>query len=242
MKKLILLIACIFLVTPLLCWSQGQIKRPTQSHQKTAPAKSIVSDPEGYIGGHGFIDLGLPSRKKWATNNLGASKAYETGNYFFWGESNNIKFGTRTQELIELKIIDNRGRIFPERDKVIKEWGKEWQTPTREEFEELLQFCKWERKNINGIRGYLVTGKNNKSIFFPFAGWISGSEPGKQVNDKNEEGYYLTQTYNIEGTLQDSFDTYYALCISCWQGSYPNVGKLQRATTGISIRPILKSN
>ena len=38
-------------------------------------------------GGHGYVDLGLPSGTKWATCNVGASRPEEYGDYFAWGET-----------------------------------------------------------------------------------------------------------------------------------------------------------
>lgn len=229
------------MLTPSYCWSQGQITRPSQNPNKNSTLTPVVSDPDGYINGHGFIDLGLPSGIKWATTNLGASKPFEPGGYFFWGESENVNFGKVAKDLKELKIIDDKGKILPDKDRVIKVWGKEWQTPSQEEYEELLKYCKWEIKKIHGTRGYLVTGPNKKSIFLPFSGWIRNEEPNKEVYEKNNEGYYLTNTYNLQGSVSDYYDTCYVLTIFGWQGYYPSVSKLQRATQGFSIRPVLTS-
>ena len=41
----------------------------------------------GEIAGHGYVDLGLPSGKKWATCNVGATSAEDYGDYFAWGET-----------------------------------------------------------------------------------------------------------------------------------------------------------
>ena len=41
------------------------------------------------------IDLGLPSGCLWAESNLGASSCEEAGYYFFWGDTNPCKKGSR---------------------------------------------------------------------------------------------------------------------------------------------------
>ena len=41
--------------------------------------------------------------------------------------------------------------------------------------EELLEKGEWEWTEMNGCRGYKVTGPNGNSIFLPAAGWIQGS-------------------------------------------------------------------
>ena len=40
----------------------------------------------GKINGHEYVDLGLPSGLKWATQNIGATKPSDDGDYFAWGD------------------------------------------------------------------------------------------------------------------------------------------------------------
>ena len=54
-------------------------------------------------------------------------------------------------------------------------WGAPWQLPTKVQVEELLEKGEWEWTEMNGCRGYKVTGPNGNSIFLPAAGWIQGS-------------------------------------------------------------------
>lgn len=49
-------------------------------------ATSSAQTVSGKVGGHKYVDLGLPSGLKWATCNIGASKPTDYGNYFAWGE------------------------------------------------------------------------------------------------------------------------------------------------------------
>ena len=37
--------------------------------------------------GFEYVDLGLPSGTLWATSNVGASKPYDYGLYFQWGDN-----------------------------------------------------------------------------------------------------------------------------------------------------------
>lgn len=50
------------------------------------PQPPAPSEPDGVIGGHDYVDLGLPSGTLWATYNVGATSPYEKGDYFAWGE------------------------------------------------------------------------------------------------------------------------------------------------------------
>ena len=55
-------------------------------------------------------------------------------------------------------------------------WGLNWSMPTKEQFEELASYCRFDRKDVyvNGkqIIGYLGTSKiNGHTIYIPCAGW-----------------------------------------------------------------------
>ena len=55
----------------------------------TAYGEEVIfttSPIEGTANGHSWVDLGLPSGKKWATCNVGATLPEEYGDYFAWGE------------------------------------------------------------------------------------------------------------------------------------------------------------
>lgn len=56
--------------------------KPKQNEQHM-----LVSDPTGYLDGHGWVDLRLPSGTLWATCNVGASSPAGFGDYFAWGET-----------------------------------------------------------------------------------------------------------------------------------------------------------
>lgn len=47
--------------------------------------------------------------------------------------------------------------------------------PSKKDFQELIDNCKWEFIEINGVSGYKIIGKNNNSIFLPAAGCHIGS-------------------------------------------------------------------
>jgi len=63
--------------------------------------------PNTMINGHEAVDLGLPSGTKWATMNIGAISAYDSGMYFQWGETTYIN----TDENIGWNSNYNPGNI-----------------------------------------------------------------------------------------------------------------------------------
>lgn len=104
--------------------------------------------PYGTIGGHGYVDLGLPSGKLWATENFGAYSETDYGSYYLWTSD----------------------------DRVPTSWGNKWSTPTIQEFNELLNNCSYKWTTKNGVNGYLFTGKKGATMFLPAAGFKNYSE------------------------------------------------------------------
>lgn len=167
---------------------QGQISRPTQQQSQTGkPQKSIpkvtVSEPDGYINGYGYVDLGLPSRIKWATCNVGASQPSDNGNYYAWGElatkssydkDNSLTYGKSISELQSQGIINTSQSLSKSHDAASENLKSSWRMPTDEEWQELKERCKWVWGG-NSQKGYKITGPNGRSIFLPAAGWYYGS-------------------------------------------------------------------
>lgn len=146
-------------------------------------------DPDGEIAGHGYVDLGLPSGKKWATCNVGASSPEEYGDYFAWGETspkaeytweNSVTFGEQMSD-----ISGN-----PQYDAATANWGGGWRMPTRDEMQELVFNCEWEWAQINGVNGARVVGPNGHCIFLPAAGYRDGSS----LYDGGDDGFCWSST------------------------------------------------
>lgn len=70
-------------------------------------------------------------------------------------------------------------------------WDSSLQVPTKEEFEELKDKCKWEFTTYNSKKGFKVIGPNGNSIFLPAAG----------VN-KNSSFYYRIECGNYWSSTQ----------------------------------------
>lgn len=99
------------------------------------------------LGGHEYVDLGLPSGKLWSTMNYGATKTTGYGNYLEWYSLNEIS----------------------------NNWGSDWGAPTISEYAELVNYCTWTWTSQGGVNGYRIQGRNNNEMFLPAAGFqISG--------------------------------------------------------------------
>lgn len=157
----------------------------------------------GNIGGHDYVDLALPSGNKWATCNIGATSTTENGDYFAWGEINIIKPDSSYKWYDEVRerytkynnqsyhgIVDNKTNLESSDDVACMTWGNTWHIPTKEEAEELLNNCSWQKTNNfsdSGVTGYVGISKNNgNTIFLPAAGCyiVNG------IEDAGRDAYY----------------------------------------------------
>ena len=152
-----------------------------------------------------YVDLGLPSGIKWADRNVGATKPWEYGDHFAWGETS-TKDNYSEETYSHVKVIranyviakykgSDYSILLAEDDAATAKWGGEWRMPTKEERDELYEYCNWEWTTKNGVEGYKVTSKQNgNSIFLPLAGCIDGDWTNTAY------GFYWTSTVNTENT------------------------------------------
>ena len=161
------------------------------------PLSVTAALPKPMINGHEYVDLGLPSGLKWATCNVGADDPEEYGDYFAWGETeakddyrvDNYKWCDKTHNSItkycnyssEGKdgFTDTKTTLETEDDAASFNWGGSWRMPSKTDWEELKDNCKWEWLGENnlefgGIPGYKVTslkgGYEDRFFFLPAAG------------------------------------------------------------------------
>ena len=136
-----------------------------------------------------YVDLNLPSGLLWATCNVGATTSEEFGGYFAWGEilpkdiydwntykycyddryqltkyCDDTEYGYNgfTDNLTELMADDDVARVC---------WGDAWRMPKFSEWLELYENTTLDENAIqNGVKGWLFTASNGKSVFLPAAG------------------------------------------------------------------------
>lgn len=158
------------------------------------PQPPAPSEPDGIIGGHEYVDMGLPSGTLWATYNVGATSPYERGLYFAWGETEPREdFSWESYKLFEgyeadpnsgeWAILENIGPNIcgTEYDAARYQWGNGWRLPNEQECYELCMMCWTNGPSIeNGVRGVRLYGPNEHSIFLPVCGyglWYGEPDP-----------------------------------------------------------------
>ena len=131
------------------------------------------------------VDLGLPSGLLWAKSNMGTTDPKEIGDYYAWGETStkkeyhgdNYKHYTKG-DLKKYYEKDWKTVLELEDDAARAILGVGYRIPTQEDWQELLDNCKWEAETITlpeildpsqtkCIARWIVTGPNGKSIILP---------------------------------------------------------------------------
>lgn len=144
-----------------------------------------------------YVDLGLSVN--WATFNIGSRKynPQNPGDLFAWGETE-----TRYVFSQNYYLEPKQGHYYEGKLNVIEScddaatvlWGEDWRMPTKEEFQELIDKCKWEWTQQYYHWGYKVTGQNGNSIFLPAGGM---KRDGKYINESSGL-YYWTGSCKFE--------------------------------------------
>jgi len=186
----------------------------------------------GSIGGHTYVDLGLPSRTMWATYNIGATNPSEYGSYFAWGETQEKELYNETTYKFFEKYAE-KGKISwaqytkyvissdhgtpdykltldPEDDAATQIWGNSWCIPSIEQTSELIQYCKWYEytieiggKKIKGLRG--DSRYNDNSIFLPNT-WM---EYSTWTNDHALAMYWVNHVFgDPDNKASDDYKAY----------------------------------
>lgn len=157
--------------------------------------------------GHEYVDLDLPSGTLWATCNIGASKPEVYGDYYAWGETStkytydidtykyaNGDYDKLTKYCSMRKFSnklfkDNLTALQADDDSAVS-WGSGWSTPTKEQWDELLNHTTNHWTTQNGVKGRLFTAKNGRTLFLPAAGTRCDSE----LVNAGSDGYYWSRS------------------------------------------------
>ena len=147
----------------------------------------------------GPVDLDLPSGKKWASHNVGASQPSESGGYFSWAElkektqydwityaycmgaGNKLTKYTLHNNLSYDGTIDYQVEMLPKDDVATQTLGEHYSVPSYKDWVELIDNCILEKMTVNGCEGCKISSKtdmnnNKKFIFLPGGyGYYSGT-------------------------------------------------------------------
>ena len=172
------------------------------------------------------VDLGLSV--KWAWCNLGANRPDEEGDEYAWGETaTKYRYEQSNYEFYDnsTKKYANIGASISgtSYDVACTTLGDGWRMPTKEEVQELIERCTWEKAYLWGEDGMFVTGPNGNRIFLPNAssGYWSGAYSSE--NSYYKYAHSLTWNYSLP-----------------WNnGQDANVRMAEKTShSGLAIRPV----
>ena len=202
-------------------------------------------------GSDKMVDMGLSV--KWAAWNVGGTKPSDYGNFYAYGETE-----PKTEYTIDnykwlWEDWNDDPTLYEEWEHYLKlgatiagtnydvahvKWGDQWRMPTREEWTELINSCKWSWTAIDGVSGMLATSQTTgNSIFLPAAGnMVDADHTHDQVGcfywtaseyDATPEVECRNYRANLDGNNR-SADGY----------DYPEVGFSVRAVYGPAPDPV----
>lgn len=153
----------------------------------------------------------------WADRNIGAENPWDSGYYFWWGDTvgykrvndrwvasdgsnSNFSFVDETTPTFGKSISDlqNQGWIIdkngvnvltPKYDAASAHWGSDWRMPTKQEWHDLSNKCEWTWTTRNGVNGYVVRGKGSYSSAEIFLP-CAGYGPGTSLIGAGSNGLY----------------------------------------------------
>ena len=129
------------------------------------------------------VDLGLPSGTLWAAGNIGAELPWETGKYFAWGETigyteDNVNSGKRSFNSGSYTASIISGDLTLEQDAARANLGGNWQMPTTDYYQELIDNCIYSfYSNYRGMGVTCAVFKsmvNGNELVIPCTGYYNG--------------------------------------------------------------------
>ena len=155
-----------------------------------------------------YVDLGLPSKIKWAKCDLGGTSPEKYGDEYAWGETwtnttddyyyfTDIVAGQYTK----YDSRDKRYFLEKEDDVAYLRLGEGWRTPTWNEMQELIDNCTVTESTLNGWPGVMFVSKiNNNYIFFGYyRDYSSGGYRWSSALDPSDPSFVKCLRFKKEG-------------------------------------------
>ena len=172
-----------------------QIEQYTEETIVASPVQ--VDDEETFLAGREVrrfgkfdaVDLGLSVL--WADCNVGGDSESPIGGLYGWGDPSGEKTSQNVKDYLDvaggLYVKTPQNITGTQYDIATAKWGKDWRMPSKENWKELIEKCKWTKEKAFHIDGYRVEGPNGNSIFLPNTGLRFG-----ETISNTDAGYYWT--------------------------------------------------
>ena len=272
MNKRNFFLALLLVAAGMTAWAQG-IKvwqNGKAVYYELSTVDSIAFDESNVIDGHEFVDLGLPSGTLWATCNIGAKSPGEYGDFLAWGEFDpKSNYGDFWYEFCKpgtyggytkycksasdgyKGYYDSLTELEPEDDVATRRWGENWQMPSFEQIQELINVenttVAWTKQN-DVIGAIITSNTNGRSIFLPAGGCIKGEYydyfqeaclywSRSLAPNSSSDASYLP----VDEGIVEEIETTYREC-----GEMPDIFILEYDSYllhrwyGLNVRPVIK--
>ena len=187
----------------------------------------------------------------WATCNMGANSPEQTGNFYAWAETEQKKEYTRVsykwfkngdftnitkyctqKNYAYLDRFDTVTVLKSSDDPATITLGSNWQTPSSNQFRELIKRSTRTWGTVNGVWGCLLTSEaNGNSVFFPVTGLFDGNKISHTTI-----GFYWTRELNAS-----SPNKAYSLWVRC-DGDLSDIEVTDTdRERGLQVRAVIKT-
>ena len=201
---------------------------------------------------HRYVDLGLPSGTLWATDNIKDANGNDL--YFAWGETQGYTssqigvdknfcsendrpdmpydyvFSPEDEHgFTKYNDIDEKIELDPEDDAAKVLWKSGWHIPTKEQFDELLEYTNHDAVLGDDSHTVFTSVNNGNTLYLRHLGMGTN---GVWYNNSGQSGYYWSSSVD-----SDSNTSAYGLSIGDEYWTNPGTRGI-----GASIRPVRESN
>lgn len=185
-----------------------------------------IEKPNGVIqdelvDGHYAVDMGIPGVRYWGRSNVGASSAFERGDYFLWAGTVPVEPKPNTSEIewskcpyvVEMNIwgkpefskyTGQRDILDLSDDAASVNWGGNWRMFTEEESSKLLLFeCYYVslRKGTSSEKrnaGLLISNYTGKCLIMVTDPWHFPNYCTSSIAPWDNEDYIYITTYGVK--------------------------------------------
>ena len=199
----------------------------------------------------------------WAETNIGADEPWDSGYYFWWGDtigykrvndawvaadgsSSNFEFYNNPISMSTCKAVatlrndgwiitkDGENYLVPEHDAAHVQWGGDWRMPTEDDIEGLYDWCDWIWTTTNGVSGYIVCGRGEYASSSIFLPAAGYGDATSHCCYNSFGSFWSSQTYRYD-TYSDS-DMFYSKYLG-FDSSYQSTESFYRYY-GRPVRPV----
>ena len=123
-------------------------------------------------------------------------------------------------------FTDGKTELEPADDAATANWGSGACMPSKDQMQELVEYCAWQWTQCNGVNGQLGTGPNGNTIFLPAA----GDRYEEYLRGVGSTGRYWSRTVDPEFS-----DNAYALYLN---SDYVSCYSRHDRFNGFSVRAV----